>query len=178
MVLETDSGSFNTRCVPGSKWLAELSLSDVEDISKADIDLVGGEEGAYLVRVGVPHLILQVKDLEAPEADPQVRGRELRFNPRLGDGGANVSFVARVKDGWGMRTYERGVEAETLACGTGAVAAAAVLAHAGQASLPLAVTTASGYTLEVSGEPSIDPPKFRAPQLIGEARLVFRGLIP
>jgi diaminopimelate epimerase len=178
MLLETDSGSFRSRCVPGSDWLAELSLSDIEDISKAEIDLASGEEGAYLVKVGVPHLILPVRDLDAPEADPEVRGRELRSHPQLGDGGANVSFVARIGDGWGMRTYERGVEAETMACGTGAVAAAAVLAHAGEASLPWSVRTASGHTLEVSGDPSTDPPKVLAPQLMGEGRLVFRGLIP
>jgi diaminopimelate epimerase len=178
MVLETDSGNFRSRCLPGPGARAELLLSNVEEISQAKIDLVTGEEGAYLVKVGVPHLILPVRDLRAPEADPEVRGRELRSHPGLGDGGANVTFVGRLSEGWGMRTYERGVESETLACGTGAVAAAAVLAHAGMASFPWSVQTASGCTLEVSGEPSTNPPGILEPRLVGEGRLVFRGVIP
>jgi diaminopimelate epimerase len=74
-----------------------------------------------------------------------------------------------------MRTYERGVEGETLACGTGAVASASVLALAGQASLPLDVRTASGRVLRVAG--TVEASAVRAASLIGEGRLIFRAIL-
>jgi Diaminopimelate epimerase len=73
--------------------------------------------------VGVPHLIIGVEDIEG--IDLMGRGRSLRYDPRLGSAGANVNFVAapvRPGEPWLIRTYERGVEGETLACGTGTVA--------------------------------------------------------
>ena len=75
-----------------------------------------------------------------------------------------------------MRSYERGVEGETLACGTGAVAVAATLARAGLVELPWTVETASGKTLEVSGQSASDAELLlAAPRLAGEARMVYRA---
>jgi diaminopimelate epimerase len=74
-----------------------------------------------------------------------------------------------------MRTYERGVEGETLACGTGAVATASALALSGQASLPVEIRTASGQVLCVSGEPVGG--EVRRATLTGEGRLVFRAVL-
>jgi diaminopimelate epimerase len=74
-----------------------------------------------------------------------------------------------------MRTYERGVEGETLACGTGAVAVAGCLALLGRASLPLELRTASGRVLCVSGMPS--PTGVRQAKLAGEGGLVFRAVL-
>ena len=74
---------------------------------------------------GVPHLVIGVDDIEL--VDPPTRGRALRPSPQPGPEGANVNFIARQPsqdDLWLIRTFERGVEAETLACGTGTVAAA------------------------------------------------------
>lgn len=82
---------------------------------------------ADLVDTGVPHLVCWVRDPSKIAVDRI--GRRLRHDPRLGAAGANVDFVRVARAGRGratleMRTYERGVEAETQACGTGAVAAA------------------------------------------------------
>lgn len=77
--------------------------------------------------------------------------------------------------GWAMRTYERGVEGETLACGTGAVAAASVLSLTGRTSLPVQIRTASGQVLRVSGTRAGQA--IRGASLTGEGRLVFRAVL-
>jgi diaminopimelate epimerase len=101
------------------------------------------------------------------------RGRDLRHHPDL-PAGANASFVAPYETKWRMRTYERGVEEETMACGTGAVAAAALLRRWGLANGPVQVQTRSGATLTVSFR---DGPGIGVPSLQGEGRLVYTGLI-
>jgi diaminopimelate epimerase len=74
-----------------------------------------------------------------------------------------------------MRTYERGVEAETLACGTGAVTAACALAGWGQATLPAVFLTRSGRELKISAKRS--GALYEDVWLDGEARMVFRGVL-
>jgi diaminopimelate epimerase len=90
--------------------------------------------------------------------------------------GANVNFVAPEKDGrWLIRTYERGVEGETLACGTGAVAASILLAGWGRSDSPVRLLTRSG--LELSVRLRRDGDHWR-PSLRGNAELVFTGQLP
>ncbi|HYK81902.1 MAG TPA: hypothetical protein VEU55_02040, partial [Gemmatimonadales bacterium] len=112
------------------------------------------------------------------QVDVTGRGRVLRFDAALGPAGANVNFIspgARPSE-WRMRTYERGVEAETLACGTGAVAAACALAAWGLATPPVTFVTRSGCRLEararLAGGGTYDDI-----WLGGEARLVLRGVL-
>jgi diaminopimelate epimerase len=76
-----------------------------------------------------------------------------------------------------MRTYERGVEAETLACGTGAVACATLLAVWGAAAIPLEMTTRSGRLLSVSGRLDAGGGGLASPLLGGEGRLTFKGAL-
>jgi diaminopimelate epimerase len=140
-----------------------------------EVSLEPGEVRVGFARVGVPHLVVQVVDAATVEVER--RGRALRLLSTLRDG-ANVSFVSPAggpsprADQWVIRTYERGVETETLACGTGAVAAAALLTAWGLAEGFAALQTRSGRVLEASlaghgGEPT--------PILRGEGRLVFVG---
>jgi len=117
-------------------------------------------------RAGVPHLVVLVNDVSA--IDVAALGAPLRRDPLLGPGGANVNFVS---PSGRMRTFERGVEGETLACGTGAVATAAVLAAWGLAASPVSLTTASGSVLTVRLGPT-------SASLAGEGRLVFTGVLP
>jgi diaminopimelate epimerase len=174
MILETDAGIVRARCVAGTEDRAELLLPDVARVTHPEIPAAEGEEHLGFAEVGVPHLVVAVLDLEA--IDLRGRGRALRYHPALAPAGANVNFVAPNGDGWAMRTYERGVEDETLACGTGAVACATVLTAGGRANLPFSVRTRSGTTLLVSGS-RVQGTALQAPRLEGEGRLVFRGTL-
>lgn len=93
--------------------------------------LVIEEEIAYVVDTGVPHVVLWVDDLGAARVEEA--GRRIRSAEPLGPRGANVNFVQQIAPSQiAVRTYERGVEAETLACGTGAAAAALVALRLGR----------------------------------------------
>lgn len=96
---------------------------------------------------GVPHAVVVVGDLDATPVFEA--GRALRSHPAFGRPGANVDFIARRPGGLAVRTYERGVEDETLACGTGVVASAAAAEALGWGRLPLKVTVRGGDTLKV-----------------------------
>ena len=140
------------------------------------LTIAPGERKTVLGTVGVPHLVVLVGDVE--RVDVVTRGRLLRSDPALGPAGANVNFVsatARATE-WRMRTYERGVEDETLACGTGAVAAACALAEWGLAKLPIAFWTRSGRKLEIRAR-KVSEGLYDDVWLGGEARLVVRGVI-
>ncbi len=172
LLLATRAGTFPVRCREEGEW-AELNLPDFDLPSAPQgLSVAGGESAPTLATVGVPHLVLEVVDLEAP--DLMVRGRTLRFHPALGPAGANVNFVGADASGrWCLRTYERGVEGETLACGTGAVAAAVALAREGRATLPLELVTRSGRLLQVRA--TLRGPRATDVWLAGEGRLVFTG---
>ncbi|HEU5049102.1 MAG TPA: diaminopimelate epimerase [Gemmatimonadales bacterium] len=174
MRLATDAGVFETRCT-GPGHMAEIHLGDVARPRPVPgIALIGGERSVALATVGVPHLVILVDDIEA--VDIAGRGRALRFHPALGAPGANANFVARpsVPDGpWLIRTYERGVEGETLACGTGTVAAAIALAEAGVGELPMRFVSRGGAPLAVSAV--LNESGATNVWLCGEGRLVFTG---
>ena len=172
LTLETDAGDVEGWCLPGEE-AAEILAPPVGELTQPEIKLAPGEHSIHLTTVGVPHLIVLVDDLAAVPL--LQRGRALRSHPALPEG-ANVNFLANGDGGWALRTYERGVEAETMACGTGAVAAAAVLAQAGQAEPPLQIGMASGTLLTISADLAPDRSLERA-RLAGPARLVFRAII-
>ena len=171
VVLDTDAGPVRSRCVPESAVRAELALPDVAEVRTPGIAPMAGERRFGFTLVGVPHLVVLVDDLEG--VDLVVRGRDLRSHGELGAEGANVNFVSRANGVWAMRTYERGVEAETLACGTGAVACATLLSEWRIAELPLTLATRSGSQLSVSGIQRLGG-GVSSPMLGGDARLVFR----
>ena len=176
MVLETDVGPITARVVPGTEDQAEISFPDVTGLSVPQIDLVAGEQSLHWLTAGVAHVVVVVDDIAS--LDPTVRGRELRSHPSLGAEGANVNFVQCTNGTWQMRTFERGIEAETQACGTGAVAAAATLAHNGVVDLPWRVQTSSRAFLEVFGERTGDAPRpLSNPRLIGQGRCVYRAVL-
>lgn len=85
-----------------------------------------GREVDFLL-VGVPHAVVWVEDLD--QVDVETAGREIRHDPALGPKGANVNFAEAKGDAIHVRTYERGVEGETQACGTGSVATSCCIAH-------------------------------------------------
>jgi diaminopimelate epimerase len=152
---------------PAGSVTADLSM---------DVPRTRGERALGFALVGNPHLVVLVDDVET--VDVAGRGAALRHHPALGPAGANVNFVAPGNGSWVIRTFERGVEGETLACGTGVVAAANLVRAWEAAGDPesVAFRTRSGSVLRVrleGGEPSVAP----RPSLSGEGRVVFRGVL-
>jgi len=129
-----------------------------------------------LANTGVPHVIHFVDDLEAVEV--KKLGLKMRYHEEFSPHGANVNFVKitdKIKNKIAVRTYERGVEDETLACGTGAVASAIISAEAEKLASPVTVETRSGEVLKVYFE--VHEGNFRNVYLEGKARLVFEGVL-
>ena len=149
----------------------EVAIGQVSGPAEACVLEAAGErfEGA-LLRPGVPHFVTAVERLERVPVDRW--GALLRRDPRFGAEGANVDFVARLPDGaLAMRTFERGVEGETLACGSGAIASALWAAGRGTPS-PVRVRTAGGDELQVSFRPAGSGWDVT---LAGPTAVVFRG---
>ena len=125
------------------------------------------------VNTGVPHAVVPVDDLEA--APVKDMGRELRFHQHFAPAGTNVNFsVAREDELW-VRTYERGVEDETLACGTGAVAAALTAGAKGILRPPITVRVRSGEKLTVHFDLNHD--EFSEVFLEGPASYIYEGVL-
>ncbi len=115
------------------------------------VEAAGRTFQGRLVRAGVPHFVVGVERVEWTPVGEW--GPALRQHARFEPAGANVDFVARLGAGRiAMRTYERGVEGETLACGSGAIASA-VAAAADGAPSPVAILTAGGDELRVTFRP-------------------------
>ena len=143
-----------------------------------EIEAAGHALRLHAVEVGVPHVVLLTEDADAfaPGAELLRVGRAVRQHPAFAPAGTNVNVISvlglhRLR----MRTYERGVEDETLACGTGAVASAIVATKLGLVSPPVEVVTSSGRVLGVDfawdGYFATDV------RLSGEARVISTGEI-
>lgn len=126
------------------------------------------------VVAGVPHRIVPVENLS--RADVEGEGRRIRLSPEFAPDGTNVDFVTyRMPNRVSIRTYERGVEAETGACGTGAVAAAVIGVKDYGLEFPVSVKTSQGYNLVVDGV--FDGESFSGITLTGPVKRVFEGSI-
>lgn len=141
--------------------LVHLKMSDVPNIERTQQD--------YFVDTGSPHHVLFVEDVSNTAVHEQ--GRAIRNAPQYQPHGTNVNFVETKDDHLKVRTYERGVEDETLSCGTGVTAVALVSSLKGFNS-PVSLETAGGE-LKVSFSPTDNG--FADIYLIGPARAVFSG---
>lgn len=122
----------------------------------------------HFVNTGVPHAVAVVDDLAA--VDVPALGAFIRRHPLFAPAGTNADFIqVRGPDSLAIRTYERGVEGETLACGTGILAAALVAEKLGLVRAPVRVRAAGGDELEVGLTPLT---------LTGPAEHLFRGTLP
>jgi len=150
-----------------------LSMKDPR-IVNADLVLQSGDAlyRGHLLDTGAPHLVVFSEHLDA--LDVVTVGRALRHHPDLAPKGANINFVAVGSDGvMTLRTYERGVEDETLACGTGSVASATAGVLFGGLDSPVAVRVRSGELLTVQLKRERDC--VSAVILEGPARLLYTG---
>ncbi|NND94260.1 MAG: diaminopimelate epimerase [Flavobacteriales bacterium] len=148
--------------------------NDVVRISMMDVDTVSEHPSGYLLHTGSPHLIIEVENLD--EIDVKTEGARIRFGEEFKEHGINVNFVTYGSDrNLRIRTYERGVEDETLSCGTGVTAAALSMAiRNGFDSGPIKVKSRGG-DLEVDF--SYVDQGFQSVWLQGPAKKVFSGEI-
>jgi diaminopimelate epimerase len=150
-----------------------VAMVGVEDLRlNLSIPLTSDTLAGHFLKVGVPHVAVPMENL----AEIPIRqwGRETRFHQMFAPAGTNVNFV-RVKDAHTLeiRTYERGVEDETLACGTGAVASALISARLGKVASPVAVRTRGGEVLTVSFQ--VQGEQVTQVFLEGDALVVYQG---
>ena len=126
------------------------------------------------VNTGVPHAVIEEDDLDG--CDVVGRGKAIRRHAAFAPAGTNVNFIRVMgPQALAVRTYERGVEDETLACGTGIAAAALVAARLGRVRPPVQVTARGGAVLTVDFRPSVDGAANVT--LLGPAEHVFEGTL-
>jgi len=136
------------------------------------LELEGEDYRVNSITVGVPHVVLFVEDL--PNVPVVELGRKIRFADRFKPAGTNVNFVSIKDDATiAIRTYERGVEDETLACGTGSVASALITSEKRGIQSPVSVLTQGGEVLSVHF--TKEDQKLKDVFLEGTATLVYEG---
>jgi len=142
------------------------------DLGMIDVSVIQRDGEAYVLNTGSPHYVAWVSNLQNKNVFEM--GSLIRNNETYREDGINVNFIEKEEQGYFVRTFERGVEDETLACGTGATAAAMVVAvhHKleGAHKIPIRVLGGQLYiSFNKTGQ------KFTDVRLIGPAQLVFEG---
>ena len=174
MSIETDAGIVDAEVAPEGE--VTISLPPPRSFRPSRPLRVGDRtiHGSSLT-VGVPHYVTFV-ERSLWEQDIESLGRAIRHHPEMQPAGTNVNFVT-VRDAGAIevRTYERGVEAETLSCGSGVVASVSVSLLAAKVRSPVSVLTRSGIKLKVSM--THDGGELRDVRLTGDARLIYRATL-
>lgn len=170
MVFETLAGLVEAQ-IKGKnvKVRMPVPLSFEPDVA---IPLAEGTFHGHFINTGVPQLVLFVEDID--EIDVFGIGRKIRNHKRFQPAGTNVNFAKLLSSrNVRMRTYERGVEDETLACGTGATATALIAGALGKGSSPMTLRQRSGFSLRVYFK--WNGTHFSDVFLEGDARVVYSG---
>jgi diaminopimelate epimerase len=151
----------------------KVKMTDPFDLEMdVTIELKNGLTSIYSINTGVPHVVMVKNSID--DIDIVKIGREIRYHDRFSPAGTNVNFVCHVKDNTiAIRTYERGVEDETLACGTGAAASAIVIAQKMKLDSPLSVLTRSGEYLNIFFKEKEG--QFYDIYLEGDARIIYKA---
>ncbi|MBI3802404.1 MAG: diaminopimelate epimerase [Nitrospirae bacterium] len=136
------------------------------------IDIDGKSYTGHFVNTGVPHVVYLVDDVN--QTDIVTLGRATRHHPLFAPRGTNANFISVVdRQNLNIRTYERGVEDETLACGTGAIASAVITTALGKTTPPLSLMTRGQIRLGVDF--TREGQTFKNVLLEGDARVVYKG---
>lgn len=162
----------------GSEVKLEMSAVDLpKQVGLADIDSLAFREG-FFMDTGSPHLMISVNDLRELETNNLINiGRKIRYSRKYEADGVNVNLVFAHSSGeLSIATYERGVENETLSCGTGATACALLHASKEMNSNGSIKLRTKGGLLQVSYE-SDGANKFTKVQLIGPAKFIYEGTV-
>jgi diaminopimelate epimerase len=169
MTMQTLAGPVAARILGDD---VEIGMGRISDIRlDIDLDLDGQSLRVSFAEAGVPHVAVFVDDVDA--ADVDAVGRAIRYHEAFAPRGTNVNFVQVLSRGLiRVRTYERGVEAETMACGTGSIASAVLSHKHGRTDPPVGVET-SGGPLKIGFRSDAD-----GITLEGNAVTVCEGTIP
>ena len=166
----TNAGIYESEIVGEN---VKVRMSDPTDIRlNVPLQLDDGMHAVGFANSGVPHVVFFVEDLE--RADVFNLGQQTRYHDNFKPDGTNANFI-RVESPEliDIRTYERGVEDETLACGTGSIASAIIAATLGKVVSPVSVKTASGIVLKIHFE--VENEEVRNVYLEGDARVIYVG---
>ena len=168
MVFGTDAGPIQARVMDDRVKIGMTTPTGYRQNFALTID--GQEVEMSAVNTGVPHVVIRVADIAtAPVVE---LGRRIRQHPEFAPAGTNVNFIAPVEaNRLAIRTYERGVEDETLACGTGSVAGALVHALQNKTESPIDMITRSGNRLTIHYE--VEGDTCTAAYLEGDARVIY-----
>lgn len=172
---ETPAGVIRAEFVAGDRVRIEM-VTPTNFAPNLALTVEGVTHTVHAINTGVPHACVFVEDLAHA---PVIRlGRALRQHSEFAPKGTNANFIAVLgPQAISIRTYERGVEDETLACGTGVTASALIHATISDASSPIEVTVRGGDTLQVGFIRGTKPGEFTNVTLCGPADFVFAGEI-
>lgn len=153
---------------------ASVDKDGIVSLQMIDVDSIQIDKGYSFLNTGSPHHVQLVEDLV--NYNVKESGAAIRYGDLYGKAGSNINFVKKIDEAtFALRTYERGVEDETLACGTGATAAAIAMNATGQTNLTAINMNVEGGKLSVSFEKEGD--KYVNVFLNGPAKFVFEGTI-
>lgn len=176
---ETMAGTIHAELFPDGS--VELQMSEPHSYTPLQATSYGGRSRQIAsINTGVPHAVAFIEDCEVlSDLAVSEEGRDIRYHERFAPNGTNANFVFEEKPGTiAIRTYERGVEAETLACGTGVVASALIYHLRSGAPSPISVRVRGGDTLTVRFSASAaTSPSFAPVFLRGPADIVFTAEI-
>jgi diaminopimelate epimerase len=153
---------------------ATIDKNGIVSLQMKDVDEVKVESDYVFMNTGSPHHVALVDDLK--NYDIKNNGAKIRYSDLYGKAGSNVNFVNQKSDNhFAVRTYERGVEDETLSCGTGVTAVAIAMNVIGKTNAKEINLDVEGGKLKVSFEKEND--SFKKVHLIGPATFVFEGFV-
>ena len=155
--------------------LVTLQMTEPTDLRLSiDVRAAVQNKSVHFINSGVPHVVIPVSRID--DVDVRREGSLVRYHKMFSPNGTNVNFIEkRGPKELAVRTYERGVEDETLACGTGVVASALIFSIVEKVNGPITVVARGGDELQVGFEKSDSG--FRNVTLTGPAEFVFEGTI-
>ena len=173
--MATDAGLI--RATIDGRIITLAMTPPVDERPATEMDLAGGKLTGWYIDTGVPHVVVFIDSAAELEAlHVATIGRDIRYH-RAFERGANANFAARLPDGsFRMRTYERGVEMETLACGTGAVAVGLIARRRFGAASPVVIHPTGGGQLQI-GFRAASHGTFHDVTLSGPAETIAEGEI-
>lgn len=153
---------------------ASIDTDNIVSLQMIDVDKVNATSEYVFLNTGSPHHVQLVEDLKI--FDVKNEGAKIRYGELYGKAGSNVNFVNQIGENeFSIRTYERGVEDETLSCGTGATAVAIAMKNLGKATSNEIIINVEGGRLKVSFDE--EAKGYKNVHLIGPAQFVFKGEI-